>query len=195
MGFALACSTFHFISPHLSVKFITHWINVTPVYLISVSFAVSHETDVVWVQESCRFTAASSHSVMLWTCAEERCESGVTVFYSTLALREEGRVMLQQKCMACTNSQDLMKGMLWCKKCEGYQLLHHVPDLPQFVPGTNLISVFTSAVGWQIHCQKRVQICLELLNVTVAQWIGTNKGCYPGNTVPFYTVNQRHKGP
>lgn len=33
--------------------------------------SVSHETDVVWVQESWRFTAASSHPDMSWACAEE----------------------------------------------------------------------------------------------------------------------------
>lgn len=38
------------------------------------------ETDVVLVQESCRFTAASSHSVMLCTCAEETCESRYDCF-------------------------------------------------------------------------------------------------------------------
>lgn len=97
-----------------------------------------HEPDVVWVHESCRFTAASSQSVMSWTCTEEMRESHHDCFPCTLALREEGECHALTELYGMYCSPDMMKGMLWWRMQSGYQLLHHVPRLPWFVSGNGI---------------------------------------------------------
>lgn len=181
---ALPCSTFHlvfFIWPLLSFIFIKHWINGTPSPLSVFPLNISHETDVVWVQKTCRFTAASSHSVILWTCARETCESLMTLFlHPRLKVRRScvnrsvwlvqihriwGKECCDAKCATVTNSSTMC--------------LTHISLFMGTLYLTNLYAFpwnfLTPAVGWKALIQKvscSISSCLMLL---FAQYIGSHQ--------------------
>lgn len=109
--------------------------------------------------------------------------------------------MLQQKCMACTDSKDLMKGMLWCgglptpPSCALPDLICSLERDPRqtcpYFLGT------PSRLLWveRFHCQKSVWIYLELRNFTgcPTHWRRLNR-CYQQYiSTPGANVTKVHK--
>ncbi len=133
---------------------------------------VSHETGVVWVQESCRFTAASSYCDMLWTCAEENVWVSRDCFP---APSPKGK-----RVGSCSNRSiwHVQIQKIWGKECYDAKraaVTHHVPNLPWFVLGNGIpdqpvcssLELPHLCCGWKDSLPKSEEIYLELLNVAV----------------------------
>lgn len=135
---------------------------------------VSHETDVVWVQESCRFTAASWHSDMLWTCAEENVWVSRDCFP---APSPKGK-----RVGPCSNRGvwHVQIHRIWWKECYDAKRAAVTDSSTMCLTCLGLLMgtgsrINLSVLPWNFHTSagfffflpKSEQICFELLNVTV----------------------------